>query len=1101
MSGLKSSVAIDRRFARSARIDADLNGTPPLVGYVLQASIAKALTTLGEAQRESRQGAYTWTGPYGGGKSSAALLLANLVAGDAAHRQTAQAIVGAPLSSLFADAFPRTSGPWRLVAVTGSRMRLRDAIIEAATATLGWSKQDAARFADDDDALIAALIAGGAKASSGTLLILDELGKLLEHEALDGGDVHLLQDIAERASRSGGRLVVIGILHQSFEQYAARASRNARAEWAKVQGRYQDIAFLSGADETVALLGRAITAKAPRAARDRAVLVAEAVAKRRPTETAALAAALADTWPLNPVTALLLGPVSRARFAQNERSVFGFLSSAEPAGFQEFLENAEGNEPSYDPARLWDYLAANFGMALASGADGNRFSLAFEAIERAGAKGSALHVALTKSAAVIEFFRNGSGVALADDFLTAAVPWADGEAIASAIRDLLDWAVLIKQPRLGGYALFAGSDFDLEEAVNRAILPIDNVQIEGIAERVGFGFASAKRHYFERGALRIFEIAMQVVGEEDDAKSVAARIVARAQRGSGFLLLLLGDGSLTPRAVETLAQRSARLLEKEERMVAIAGTSESFTLRSVSAELLAVERVLHEHPQIEGDRIARREVAARQAQCVGELHRAVAAALGGARWYLAPMPARAYTGSLAIIASALADAGFAKTPIVKSELLQRDRPSSNSMAALRDLVHAMVSAGDREQLGMTQYPAELGLYLTTLKPFGLHRKLEAGGYGFAEPDDSREGLSLRPAWQVIDEAGDDTLDLVYRRWAAPPYGLKTGIMPVLALAYMLAKRDSVAVYIDGIFQPAIDDVVVDKLLQKPELFRLRRIDRSVRETAFLSGLAQLLGVDHDGASLPVAAALFQRFEALPAFAKRTTRVPAEVQTIRSVILKAEDPEQLLFDDLPTALGERLSPGAIEAAIVACEQSYPSLLAELRLALARALGIEAQSFGGIAERATQIKGLTNDYNFDAFADRSAALEQGSGDIESLVSVLLHRPARSWSDRDREEALTEIARYGRRFRELEALAVVRDRRAHTEALALVVGLDPKIPPLVRSFVLSDKEKAEAAGLADRLVETLRSDGQGGRLRLAALARAVAVLAAETDEEVAA
>ncbi|TIV49439.1 MAG: ATP-binding protein, partial [Mesorhizobium sp.] len=256
MSKLSSIVSIDRRFARSARLDADLNGTPPLVGYVLQASVAKALRTLGESQRDHHQSAYTWTGPYGGGKSSAALLLANLVAGK--NRKIAQDIAGQPLSTLFNQAFPETSGAWKVVAVTGSRTRLRDAIVESARNALDWSPDAASQFAASDDRLIKALIAGGEGASSGTLLILDELGKLLEHEALEGGDVHLLQDLAEHASRSSGRLVVIGILHQSFEQYTARAARDARQEWRKVQGRYQDIAFLSGADETVALLGRAI---------------------------------------------------------------------------------------------------------------------------------------------------------------------------------------------------------------------------------------------------------------------------------------------------------------------------------------------------------------------------------------------------------------------------------------------------------------------------------------------------------------------------------------------------------------------------------------------------------------------------------------------------------------------------------------------------------------------------------------------------------------------------------------------------------------------------------------------------------------------------
>ncbi len=1099
MSHLVQRVTIDRRFARSARIDTDLNGTPPLVGYVMQASIAKALDLLACSQIENHQGAFTWTGPYGGGKSSAALLLANLVAGSKTNRAIAAGIAGAELTELYAAAFPQTTGPWKVAAVTGSRVRLRDAILEAGRMSFGWTDAEVDVFSMNDEQFITGLIEGGKEATSGTLLILDELGKLLEHEAIEGGDVHLLQDLAEHASRSKGRLVVIGILHQSFDQYAARAARGARSEWAKVQGRYQDISFLSGADETVALLGRAIQAEAPADALPLAQKVAEAVAKRRPTESALLAKALVETWPLNPVTALLLGPISRARFAQNERSVFGFLSSAEPYGFQEFLETREAHGNStYIPSLLWDYLAANFGMALAAGADGSRFSLAFEAVERASAKGGALHVALTKTAAIIEFFRNGSGVALSDDFLVAALPDEDPDDLATALQDLLSWAVLMRQPRLSGYALFAGSDFDLDEAIGRAILPVDTTQLDGMAQRVGFGFAAAKRHYFLTGALRTFEIALQIISDKDDSSSVTARILGRPQRGSGLLLLLLGDGSLSSKNVENIAKHVARDLKAQGRAIAVGGAADSFNLRSSAGELLAVERVFREHPQLEGDRIARREIAARQSQCIDDLHRALETALEAGKWYLAPAPGKSHSGSLAMIASLLADAGYSQTPVLRSELLQRDKLSSNSMAALRELCHAMVQRPAEPQLGITQYPAELGLYLTILKPFGLHRRLANGLYGFTEPDESQQGLSLRPAWSIIEDAANDSLADVFERWAAPPYGLKAGVMPVIALAYILAKRENIAVYIDGIFQPSIDDIVVDKLLQKPALFRLRRVDRSVREAAFLSELAQKLGLNGDSASLPVAAALFQHFEAFSQYAKRTSRISVDAQRIRAVILKSEDPEKLLFDDLPDALGSELSADAIVAAMAETEQCYPALLDEMRLALARALGVDAASFDGVSARVAVIKGLTNDYNFDAFADRAAALELGQGDVESMLSLLLHRPARNWSDRDREEALTEIARYGRRFRELEALAVVRDRKTNTEALALVVGLDPNIPPLMRSFVLSDNEKTAAAGLADQIVATLRNNNEGGRLRLAALARAVAVIAADTEAE---
>jgi len=84
----------------------------------------------------------------------------------------------------------------------------------------------------------------------------------------------------------------------------------------------------------------------------------------------------------------LLGPVSRQRFAQNERSVFGFLSSSEPNGFQAHLARTEvSGNAWYGPDQLWDYLVANFGSALSVGPESNRMTLAMEAVEKAALYG------------------------------------------------------------------------------------------------------------------------------------------------------------------------------------------------------------------------------------------------------------------------------------------------------------------------------------------------------------------------------------------------------------------------------------------------------------------------------------------------------------------------------------------------------------------------------------------------------------------------------------------------------------------------------------------------------------------------------------------
>src|SRR5438046_2489274 len=65
-------------------------------------------------------------------------------------------------------------------------------------------------------------VAALSKDADGLVIIIDELGKYLEHAALDGGDAHILQDLAELSARSQSRLLIVGILHQSFERYAAK---------------------------------------------------------------------------------------------------------------------------------------------------------------------------------------------------------------------------------------------------------------------------------------------------------------------------------------------------------------------------------------------------------------------------------------------------------------------------------------------------------------------------------------------------------------------------------------------------------------------------------------------------------------------------------------------------------------------------------------------------------------------------------------------------------------------------------------------------------------------------------------------------------------
>lgn len=394
---LSELVSVHRNFLRSIRLDTDLGRADAISGYILQSPAKQLLDITGSYLLESQQKAFTWTGPYGGGKSSLALTLASCVNEKKDIRDLSRSILGDEINVGIKQYF-YTDEPWIVLPIVGKKTSIESQI----QATLNSIDEQYKSLINQEDSVINQLVklAEVLPKKSGVLLLIDELGKFLEYAAYSGEDIGFYQDLAEAAARCKGNLVIIGILHQSFEQYAAKLGSNVQQEWAKVQGRYIDIPLVTNTDETLELIGKAIHVETQyEEARKVAENVSKVIHKRRPSAVSNLSVLLEACWPLHPVMAVMLGPASRKKFGQNERSIFSFLTSVEPLGFSEVLQGMDGEIFDYYwPHQFWDYLRGNFEQAILASVDGHRWSISVDAIERAEAIFSNVHVNLVKTA-------------------------------------------------------------------------------------------------------------------------------------------------------------------------------------------------------------------------------------------------------------------------------------------------------------------------------------------------------------------------------------------------------------------------------------------------------------------------------------------------------------------------------------------------------------------------------------------------------------------------------------------------------------------------------------------------------------------------------
>lgn len=1100
---LSEVVDIARQFLRSVRIDTDLGRDDALSGYVCQGTARTLLENMARQVRDTRQRAFTWTGPYGGGKSSLALMLCSLVGANEGLRAKASKILDAQDDSAIPSAFDARGDGWVVVPVVGKRGKVSEEIAKALAVAKGEVRPK--RRAKDRQDVVGELVATADLHPQGVLVVIDELGKFLESAAQEGDDVHFFQELAEAASRSTGRLIVVGILHQSFDAYAARLGRQARDDWAKVQGRFVDIPLVAATDEVVELVGRAIEvddAVDRRDAEPFARAIAHAIRERRPGTPATLGAAIARCWPLHPVVAALLGPISRRRFSQNERSTFGFLASREPLGFVEFLDGSSVDWASmYGPSRYWDYLRANLEPAILASPDGHRWAIASEAVERAEAKGSALHIELTKCVALIEMFRGGSGLVPELDVLSACVQGAERPQVNDALRDLIGWKILIERRHLNAYGVFAGSDFDIEGAINQARSEMGAPDLKLLSALTDLQPILAKRLYHEAGTMRWF--TRRLVRLEDAEREIHG---FRPDKGSvGSFLLCLPELGTSPSSARA---RVRRLSEEHDSGRLVLGTPENADrIAELAMELVACERVFTTRPELDGDSVARKELLGRISTVRTSLEDELGDAFSLSKWYWrGELQDGRGGGAISPIASSIAGLIYCKAPRLHSELINRDEPSSNSNKARKDLMYRMVSRAADADLGYSTYPADAGLYFSILKPTGLHGERANGEWAFGEPFVSGPHEPMFVLWLaskafLMEGSSSRRLSDLYEFWSKEPYGLRAGIMPVLAMALFLAHRDTLALYVEDSFTPDLSEAVIDEWLLDPKLISLRYVSASSDQSAYVEAVAASLpeGVARPASLEPleVARALVSLVVGLPNLAKRTATISNKAQAVRAMLLKANDPHKVLFADLPTLLNAANANAVLKQLSEVCSElisAYPRVIADVRTTLLRALDHTVSDTHQLRSRAKVVKGIAGEFRLEAFVARLETFDDSPESIEGLLSLASSKPPAQWVDRDIDAALLQLCTWAHDFRRAETLAPLRGRPSTRRAIGVVFG-GGMGRDATASVDIDESDSGTVSKLAAQLLVDLRQ--QRHELALAALAEAGALLLQSAKE----
>jgi len=724
---------------------------------------------------------------------------------------------------------------------------------------------------------------------------------------------------------------------------------------------------------------------------------------------------------------------------------------------------------------------------------------------------------------VLNLLSSLPGVLASEDMIHAAMAtsyYSTKRGTIAILRELAEARILLYREYAREYRLWEGSDFDLDlevlQARGRVALRSVAETLEEIASRPNL---VAARHSVQTGTLREFVVRWCT---EDDLPAITKQPCAE-DHIDGTVWLMLGrqrnpDGLLEIAGKDdpVIVGYAPCLDQVRQLMVEAAATRDACTA-----------------PQLERDGVARREAGHRAAQAaqalITFLDDTFSSGSGQVTW-LAEGASKEiqYQRELSALASDLCDRIYEQCPRINNEMLNVERISSMAAAARNRVAEALANQYSCEDLSLTGFGPEVAVYRTVIKDTGLHRKNAEGEWILSAPD-KRFQPQLAAVWDVFDRmlaeadrAGHAVpvrtmLDTLKR----PPFGLREGPAPLLLSHYLLVHADEVAVYEENVFKPFFGDAEVTLLMRRPELFSLRSYRPSGIRSEVIRIYYQVVNTDlklsdraRNQTLLSVVVPLTEFLKSLPEYTRTTRTVSANALRLRNAIANARDPQQLLFQDIPEALG--FSP--VEAGDGTPHPAPDA--ASIRKALWSALTELRDAFDAFVEkmRGRFVLAMSGnpaeprplDLLRDALKKQTAPLVKVSLDADlkpvltalarekgtenewllQVAAIVMKKPVQSWQDTDIELFSIQIEELRERIRQLHQLKRLSGRHGHLDSASRFIGITRsdgsivgkivRIPtrfPAKTHEVLKAMEKADKetrANLLASLLETMEKKG---------------------------
>ena len=1062
---LNKIIHIDNWFSRSINLERDGSSLDAVTAYVPTSTTLRTLQSIAKGFTNSKHHrAWTLIGPYGSGKSSFAIFLNALTQKKDSklfmHASKKLALLDKDLAKRFINT--SSKGNSLNIMLTGSYACLETELFNAIKLSLKQFKftkksqsqidefiKTVGKKSEPNDVikfiqLIQSSIEQSKISCSGIIIAIDELGKFVEYAGKNQGDIYLLQSLAELSVHASKTpIFFIGMLHQTLDFYAKELDAQTKNEWRKIQGRFEEITFVESIEQTIRIISRAIIqdfsksqiADLKRIIKQPALGILESKIFPNLVKIREAVEFFHSVYPLHPITAILL-PILAQKLGQNERTVFTYLGSSEQFGFQS--QKAKLEYPNFIlPAELFDYFVTNQASYIYDHYTHKRWLEVLNAIDRLG--DADLHTINTlKTIGLLNIVGLSSNLRSSREFLEIIF---NQKELSKSLKLLEKKSIITFRSFNNEYRVWQGSDFDFEQSLSHELAQLESFNL---AEELNLLMPPlplvAKRYSVTSGTLRLIPTLYLA-----ESELVAGLNID--QRNPQAFLLLKDKKKIKP--------SSLSLIKNLPNNIIILDVNSDLGIENQAKELKALRVIYSTYDEIQSDPIAKKELSDqidhRQTSITTTLKKLVDPSFSSWYWKGKKLKIKSNVEAQVQLSKIL-ESIYAKSSVIKNELVNRDQVSSQGQSARIKLMKDMLNNREMHYLGYPKdkFPPEKTIFNAIFVVNDLYKFKQ--NYGrFEEP---AKGANLFPIYahlkKLLSNASEPvSFQTIQESLSAIPFGLKKGLQPLIFLGFYLANENNLAVYEDGIFRPYINNESIDRLVRKTEAFSFQ-MHAFEEQQSIISQYADSLFGDNSKEMniLNIVKKLSRVMKGLPEYVLNTrSNLSQEAIKFRSSFQLSKSPQDLLLRDIPIALG--YDPDALKSqskitafsddlnkTLTELNKCYEELLKDQKVKFNLAFELDSKYNLNQLRTSLRTKYLAlRDYSVDSLTLKPFLTKMLDEDVEDqfwfegMLSFLVKKHPHKWQDETISEAEVELRNISDRMKDIAKLQVYEAEKGTT------------------------------------------------------------------------